>query len=522
MLRENATVPMVWSVRVMPARLILSVMAAGCACMAAVPVRAQDLASQMQRAQAAVDDQSPAQDADAVAVPAQDVDAMDADAVLRRDGVIETDEPAPMFDGADAATTDARSLEEAQLFENPPSAVDALLFQVEDLSPILDRRPQRLFRFEPYDPVGVRVASFVLFPELELAGDGFTNLFRATTARSDAAFDVRPSARLVSNWRRHALEFRARGTATFFNAFPTENEKSYTLETRARLDVAKRTNIQTALSQDVTQESRSDQAARGVGQRANVTAITASMALNHRLNRLSLQLRGAVTDTEYGNSATAGLAVDNAARNYTANLQAARATWEFKPTLSVFSEVEVNQRDYRLRDASGVDQSSAGERYRVGLSFGNTGEYVRGEVSSGWGIQRPSQATLPDVSGVIIDANVTFKASALTSLAATARSEFAETTASGVGGVRSHEVGIELRHAIQRHLIATAGLGYTVADYVGSTLTEQELRATLGVEYFLNRETVLFSRYLHSEFSSNSANADYAADELRIGVRLRR
>ncbi|MFX9008093.1 outer membrane beta-barrel protein, partial [Acinetobacter baumannii] len=58
--------------------------------------------------------------------------------------------------------------------------------------------------------------------------------------------------------------------------------------------------------------------------------------------------------------------------------------------------------------------------------------------------------------------------------------------------------------------------------YDGSTLSEDELRATLGVEYFLNRETVLFSRYVHTAFSSTAPDAGYDADEIRIGVRLRR
>ena len=170
----------------------------------------------------------------------KDGDLSDPVEPVLRDGVIDTTEPAAPIDGADASNVDVRPKDEADLFVAPASTVDALLFQVEELDPILDKRPQRLFRFEPYDPIGVKVGSFVLFPEMEVGGNAFNNVFRAPKARSDVSFDVRPSARLVSNWNRHALEFSARGAFSFYNEFSTENESSYQLEARgpARSDEA--------------------------------------------------------------------------------------------------------------------------------------------------------------------------------------------------------------------------------------------------------------------------------------------
>lgn len=452
----------------------------------------------------------------------KDGDLSDPVQPMLRDGVIDINEPAAPIDGVDPSAVDMRPKEEADLFEAPASTVDALLFQIEELDPILDKRPQRLFRFEPYDPVGVRIGSFVLFPEMEIGGNAFSNVFRSPNARSDISFDVRPSARLVSNWQRHALEFNARGAFSFYNEFTTENETAYTLEARGRLDVSKRTNVQATLSRDVAQESRSSIEARNAGTRADTTTDTAAVAVNHRFNRLGLQLRGSVSDRAYGASETGGIATLNDSRDYTTYEQAVRASWEFKPTLSVFSEIAINQRDYNRTDASGINRSSTGERYRAGLSFGTAGEFLRGEAGAGWGVQHPAGAGLSDVSGVIVDANVTYRPTALTAVALTARSDFGETTNAGSGGVRSQFAGVEVRHAFRRDTIATAGLGYTTSDYVGTSLKEDELRATLGVEYFLNRETVLFSRYVHSAFTSNAANASYDADEVRVGVRIRR
>ncbi len=448
-----------------------------------------------------------------------------------RDGIVDVGEPPGPVDGIDPTTVDTRALEEAQLFENPPLPDNPLLFQIEELEPILDRRPQRLFRFEPFDPVGIRAGSFVLFPELETSGAFFSNVFRGPSARSDVALDIRPSARLVSNWSRHALEFRANGSLSYFNEFSSEDDRAYTIETRGRLDISRRTNLQAGLSRDVAQESRSAPDGRAAGSRADVTTDRALASLNHTFNRLSVQLRGSVTEFDFGSTESQGVVTRNAVRNYRATEQAVRATWEFKPTLSAFSEVAINQRDYDARDANGIDRSSDGERFRTGLSFASadrtTGErgagpILAGEVSVGWGQQRPRSGALPDVSGVILDSTLTWRPSALTSVAFNARSDFTETQTVGVGGIKTQAVGVDVRHELRRYLIGTAGINATFSDFQGSNIEETETRWTAGLEYFLARDAIVFGRYAHINFDSNQPNTSYDADELRIGMRIRR
>ena len=66
-------------------------------------------------------------------------------------------------------------------------------------------------------------------------------------------------------------------------------------------------------------------------------------------------------------------------------------------------------------------------------------------------------------------------------------------------------------------------------NYVGagSTLTlvntldveEREVRTSIGLEYFLAREAVLFTRYEHTDFSSDQPASDYVDDEIRVLAR---
>ena len=456
----------------------------------------------------------------------QDGDINTTETPALRDGIVDTGEPPPIEDGTDPTTVDSRTTEEIAPFQDTPPAAegDPLLFQIEDLDPVIDnRRPSRLFRNEPFDPVGIRIGSFILFPELELGGAYLSNVFRAPNASGDVAADVKPAVRFVSNWSTHALELRANGNLSFFNDFDTENDKGYLVEGRGRLDVTRKTNVQALISREQAQESRSALDASSVGSRAGVTTDRAEASLNHRFNRLGLQFRGSVADFAFGETQNFSVVTNNASRDYKAYEEAVRATWEFKPTLLPFAEVAINQREYDgVASSDLISRTSQGQRYRLGVSFGNTSQILRGEVSLGYGVQTPDDGRLKSLDGLLVDANATWRMTDLTSLLFTARSDISETSTANVGGAFFHSLAVEARHSLRSYLIGSAGLSFATQDSLDGVIKESELRATLGLEYYLNREAVLFGNYAHTAFDAAGTASDYDADEVKVGMRLRR
>lgn len=447
-----------------------------------------------------------------------------AEAAQLRDGIIDTEAEAAVQDGIDPTVVDTRDPQDVALFENPPAGYDPLLFQIEDIDPIRDdRKVRRLATLDPYDPAGVRIGSFVLFPEAEFSSSYYSNVFRAPGAVSDWAADVLPSFRLISNWERHALEFRAAGDLSYYARYSSEDDRGYFFETRGRLDFTRRTNLQALVSHDRSQESRSALNASSVGTRANQTVDRGEAALNHRFNRLSLQLRGSLADYGFGDVENAGQTYSNRDRDYTATEETVRASWEFKPTLSAFTEAAVNRRSYgEVAQSDSISRSSDGQRYRFGLSFGNTGGILRGEVSLGYGVQTPDDHRLKELDGLIIDANAAWRVTELTSLLFNARSDVSETTTKNVGGAFYRYLGIEARHAFRTYLVGSAGLSYATQDSQDGVIDDREIRAMLGAEYFLNRETVLFGRYAHTRLNAAGTESDYDSDEVHIGMKIRR
>ena len=257
--------------------------------------------------------------------------------------------------------------------------------------------------------------------------------------------------------------------------------------------------------------------------RANAITDRAEASFNHRFNRLAVQFRGSVADFSFGDVQNAGIVSSNADRGYIVYEETARASWEFKPALLAFAEIAVNQRNYDLAAASDlINRTSTGERYRAGIAFGNTGKKLRGEVSLGYGVQTPDDGRLKSHDGLIVDANATWRVTDLTSLLFTARSDVSETTTTNVGGAFYRFLAVEARHSLRRQLIASAGVSYAAQDSQDGVIDEAELRATLGLEYHLNREAMLFSRYAHTNFDAVGTASDYQSDEVKVGMRIRR
>ena len=450
--------------------------------------------------------------------------APDADRVgeHRLDGVVLEDSPVTVLDGIADLGVDPRSAQDIAAFQIPPYGFDPYMFRIEP-EPLRDRRPAELFHLEPYDPIGLRMGGFVIFPELEIGALATNNVFRSNLRQGDAAGDVRANVRAVTNWPVHALEFRALGAASFYAGHPSEDDRAYALDARGRLDISSRSNIEGLISHQREKDVRSAlNFPVAAAERGDLEVDRAAITFNHRFNRLAFQLRGAIRDFDFAPvPSIGGEVINNDARDFTEREAAFRTTWDFGRGLGVFVETALADRDYHTPPADGSLRSSVGEAYRAGVSFSPLGSSVRGEISAGWGRQRPDVADLPQLDGLLIDANLAWRASALTSFLFTARSTFADSTVPASSGGLARQFGLQVRHAFYRHLIGTAGVLYTSTPYDGVDLTERELIGELGLDYYVGRDAILFGRYQHTVYDTSVPSSDYSADVLRAGLRLR-
>jgi hypothetical protein len=97
----------------------------------------------------------------------------------QEDGQLPVGEPAVAKDGEPDSDRDPRLKSDIDAFEKPAAGYDELAFQIDDINPLLDRRPARLARFEPYDPLGIKRGTWIIFPEIEFGVGATSNIRRS-------------------------------------------------------------------------------------------------------------------------------------------------------------------------------------------------------------------------------------------------------------------------------------------------------------------------------------------------------
>jgi hypothetical protein len=379
--------------------------------------------------------------------------------------------------------------------------------------------------YGPYQPVGVRMGSFVIFPAAEVGGAASTNIFRSTQApRADIWSELRAGLLAQSRWRQHAVDLELRGGQSFHDRYASEDDRTFEARARARIDITRRTSVTADAATSFAQEGRgSINLPQSATTRPDVRTERVGVALEHAWNRVGMQLRTSLTNVTYSTETSidplSGLPVvaGGRERNYVQREIGGRLSYALRPGLAVFGDAASIDRSYVVLSS----RNSTGQRLRAGLAFTLAGKW-RGEVSVGHAVQRPDHETLSDVSGFIYDADLVWHPTGLTQVRLTAQSDIAETTLPGASGALTRKAGIEMRHALRRHLILIAGASYSVAQYAGAALSEAETKTRLGTEFFVSRETALTAGWEHTSFHSTTAGRDWDDDTYRVGVRVRR
>ena len=438
------------------------------------------------------------------------------------DGHIDLAEPPIDEDGKEPVVGDPRLPEDRAAFLSPPAGYDDLAFQIE-LDPATDRRPQRLTTLDPYAPTGRRAGSWVIFPTVEAGVTGITNVYRTSNSKPDLIFDVQPTLLAVTDWQQHAMQLKVTGVGSDYTHFSAEDQRAYAFEARGRFDISRRANIEVLAAHSYDQEPRSSLFAPADARTPTpYSTDKIAVAFNQRFNRLSLQLRGGVTDIDYKPVATYdGSGLSNDERDLSSRDVAVRAAWAFNPALALFAESALNSQRYRALSGDGISRDSTGDRSKIGLSFGTQSQIWRGEFAVGYGRQQSRDARLPNVEGMLVEANLGWKPTPITALLLKANTDFVTSTTPGQGNATTHLAGVELRHALQRQLIGVAGVSYQLTSYQGISLSERTTTSELGFEYYLSKATTLLWRYQHIVVDSSDIGGNSTTDAFRLGVRYR-
>jgi len=377
---------------------------------------------------------------------------------------------------------------------------------------------------DPYEQLGLRVGSFDVKPSVEIYGGYDDNPLRLNSPRGSRFAMVDARVTTQSNWSRHELQGELRGAFTDYLQIENNDRPEAEAKLRGRIDVTSQGRIElegrAALT---TQAAGTPDSITSAKRPPNVYQFEGQAGYVHRFNRTELGLRGTVERNKYESAELlSGATEDLSDRNFTAYGMALRGSYEMTPGFKPFLEAEVDRRvfDHKI-DFTGVERGSRGWIVRAGAEFGRVG-VLTGEASAGFAQRQYDDPSLDDISGLIVDASLVWRATALTTVTLRAESEIGETTLVGASGVFTRTASLTVDHAFRRWLIGTASVVYGVDDYKGAGRTDERLGLGAALTYRFNRYASLRGEFRRERLRSTVPDDDYTANIVMLGLRLQR
>ncbi|MGU9981071.1 outer membrane beta-barrel protein [Phreatobacter sp. HK31-P] len=389
-----------------------------------------------------------------------------------------------------------------------------------------DRRSQA--EADPFAPTGIRLGSFVVTPTVDATLGYDSNPRRLPSGGSGSLFTQSyGELQARSDWSRHELTARIRGTYSAFFSDPGVNRPEVSATATGRIDVTRDTRLEGearyVLNTNSPGSSNLPSSPDGLRNLPLIHQYGATAGVVHDIGRLQLSLRGTFDRFTYDDAVTnAGVVIPQAERDYNAYGGRLRASYELSPGLRPFVEVGLEQRRFdRLVSSGGTLQGSTSTTWRIGSTFELT-RLLTGEVSAGYLVRDNLEPTFGDIGLPVFDASLVWTATALTTVRLTAKSMIDESFTTGASGIEKRDVSIELEHAFRRWLTGTARLAYGHDNYRGTARVDQRMVASLGLVYRASRNLQIRGEVRRETLQSNTANQSYSANVVLFGLRLQR
>jgi hypothetical protein len=382
---------------------------------------------------------------------------------------------------------------------------------------------------EAYEPLGIRVGSFLLKPAIEVTRGNDNNPSHVTSGPSSGYTVVEPTLKVQSQWSQHEVGLDLRGSYSDYDKLSLLNRPMLDTKAHSRIDVSRDTAINTEARLFVsTDYPGSPNLPVGFAKLPMFTSYGLTSGLTQRYNRLELTAKASIDQTRYQPTLLVdGSKSPNQDRDFNQYGGAVRASYEVFPGVKPFVEVGADTRIHDLQfDRDGLQRDSKSLTPRVGSTF-DLARRLTGEISVGYLTRKFDDPTLPALAGIVADASLIWNATGLTTATLTASSKGEETVVTGVSGVLRRDIGVQVDHALRRWLIWTVRAGYGFDDYVGASigsLERKDTRASLGtaLTYKFNRELSLKGEYRYDQLHSNLPGANYSASAFLVGLKLQR
>lgn len=374
-----------------------------------------------------------------------------------------------------------------------------------------------------YDPLGIRLGSFILLPAVELRGGYTSNAAGASSGGPSGLLAIAPDILLKSDWSRNEATFRLKGVYDYYTDTSVAPYPNLYVEGNGRIDLPNdwALRLKADYNYDTQSLSSLDYPA-GVDNPPGVNTYDAGVTLEGDVGRIVLQLRGTGTYTGYDDGLAGDIVINQSYRNNTLLSGAARIGYQWTPAVAPFVEAQLSTRLFtQPTDIFGYSRDSNGLTIRGGIAY-SADPILRGEIALGWHREAYVDETFNDFDAPTIDASLVWSPSQLTEIAFVASTTLDPANDPGASSKLVYDLGLTATRYIRRNFTLEGDLGYQYERYIGTDLADITYEAGIQATYKFNREAWLVGRLSQEYYQSALPGGDYPTTTATIGLRLQR
>jgi hypothetical protein len=394
-----------------------------------------------------------------------------------------------------------------------------------------DERSASAKQAESYDPLGIPVGSFKLFPELELDEAYNNNIFATPNgvpgAQQSFVQLIKPSLRLASDWNRHMLNFFANGNFGLFSATSLPNFYDWSAGTDGRYDISRDSNAYAGFSYNHKHEDPgTPNAAVGSFPPNIYDLMSANVGYYQGFNRFNVRADGRMDNYTYENPGPGGSVINNFQRNRTEWRESLRGGYEFIPDYQVWVRGSLNQRNYvTVPDGGGFNRNSSGYDIVAGISV-DFGGITSLEAFGGYMQQNYQDFRFLTVTQPTFGLTGYWNPVRELSIRPFVNRTVSDSSLSNAGAYLSTSAGIDADYKVRPNIKVTGHFDYSVADYgvVNSQTNEYDQYTTYKLGVYYQPSNVFFLgpswQYVNKVSNIPSTAYDQNIVMLRLGAHL--
>ena len=397
-----------------------------------------------------------------------------------------------------------------------------------------DERSPSARAAENYNPTGVTVGSFRLFPLLELDEVYNDNIYATSygTPGLTSSFIqiVRPSLQLRSDWSNHMLNFFAIGAIGFYGGDNSSNNYGdFSVGADGRLDIQRDWNTYGGASFNrLHEEAGTPNAALNTTQVTRYNLIVGNLGYFQTFNRFSVRLDSRVDNYVYDpNSLGPNQGViATTDRDRTEIREALRLNYEISPGYVVFARGGLNQRLYsNVPDSSGFYRNSAGWDVVGGVAI-DFGGITSVEAFFGYVQQNYVDSQFRTLSAPTFGLAAYWNPIRELLVKPFVIRTVNETSLDTASGYLDTLFGADVNYNLLPNIRLNALVSYDFVDYqsinTAPSRNDQYFKGRIGLKYLPTPNFYVGPEYTYTNRTSDAPNANYGQNiiMLRLGAQM--